>query len=243
VHRRTVRQALAAAEPPARKVPVRVAPRLDPAKALIDGMLREDLAAPKKQRHTARRVLDRLIDEHELTEITYSTVRDYVRVRRPQVWAEAGRSMDEVFIAQVHEPGAQAEVDYADLWVVLNGVKTKVFLFTLRLSYSGKAVHRAFASQCQESFLEGHVYAFTQLGGVPVVHIRYDNLKSAVTRVLLGRSRVESQKWIFFRSHYGSMSSRRPGKERTRRVGWRSRVAGSAVTTWSRCRMSARSPS
>lgn len=148
VHRRTVRAALAAAQPPARKVAVRAAPRLDPVKALIDAMLREDLEAPKKQRHTARRVLDRLIDEHALTGITYSTVRDYVRVRRPEIWAEAGRSVDEVYIAQVHEPGAHAEVDYADLWVVLNGVKTKVFLFTLRLSYSGRAVHRAFASQC-----------------------------------------------------------------------------------------------
>lgn len=214
VHRRTVRAALAAAQPPARKVAVRAAPRLDPVKALIDAMLREDLEAPKKQRHTARRVLDRLIDEHALTGITYSTVRDYVRVRRPQIWAEAGRSVDEVYIAQVHEPGAHAEVDYADLWVVLNGVKTKVFLFTLRLSYSGRAVHRAFASQCQESFLEGHVHAFEQLGGVPVVHIRYDNLKSAVTRVLFGRTRIESQKWVLFRSHYGFDAFYcRPGKE------------------------------
>jgi transposase len=202
VHRRTVRQALAAAEPPARKVAERTAPRLDPAKALIDAMLREDVSAPKKQRHTARRVHARLIDEHKLTEITYSTVRDYVRDRRPQIWAEAGRSPQEVYIAQVHEPGAQAEVDFADLWVILEEVKTKVFLFTFRLSYSGRAVHRAYASQCQESFLDGHVYAFEQLGGVPVVHIRYDNLKSAVTRVLFGRNRVESQRWITFRSHY-----------------------------------------
>lgn len=214
VHRRTVRQALEAAEPPARKVPERSAPRLDPAKALIDGMLREDLDAPRKQRHTARRVLGRLVDEHHLTEITYSTVRDYVRVRRPQIWAEAGRSPDEVFISQIHEPGAHAEVDYADLWVVLNGVRTKVFLFTLRCSYSGKAVHRAFASQCQESFLEGHVFAFAQLGGVPVVHIRYDNLKNAVTRVLMGRNRLESQKWVLFRSHYGFDAFYcRPGKD------------------------------
>lgn len=91
VHRRTVRQALESAEPPARKVPVRSAPRLEPAKALIDKMLREDVTAPKKQRHTARKVLSRLIEEHGLTEITYSTVRDYVRVRRPEIWAEAGR--------------------------------------------------------------------------------------------------------------------------------------------------------
>lgn len=202
VHRRTVRQALASAEPPGRKVPVRSAPRLEPAKALIDAMLREDLTAPKKQRHTARKVLSRLIDEHGLREITYSTVRDYVRVRRPEIWAEAGRSPEEAYIVQVHEPGAQAEVDFADLWVILNGVKTKVFLFTFRLSYSGKAVHRAYASQSQESFLDGHVYAFERLGGVPVVHVRYDNLKAAVTRVLFGRTRLESQRWIMFRSHY-----------------------------------------
>jgi hypothetical protein len=78
VHRRMVRQALACAQPPPRKTPVRAAPRLDPANALIDAMLTEDLDAPRKQHHTARRVLARLVDEHSLAEITYSTVRDYV---------------------------------------------------------------------------------------------------------------------------------------------------------------------
>ena len=203
VHRRTVRQALAAAVPPERKAPVRVVPRLDPARPLIDAMLRGDLEAPRKQRHTARRVHARLVDEHGLGEITYSTVRDYVRVRRPQIWAEAGRSAEQVFVPQTHEPGAEAEVDFADLWVVLDGVKTKTFLFTLRLSYSGKAVHRAFATQSQEAFLEGHVAALEALGGVPVVHIRYDNLKAAVSRVLFGRTRVENSRWVAFRSHYG----------------------------------------
>lgn len=203
VHRRTVREALASAEPPPRKIPIRAAPRLDPAKAVIDAMLREDLDAPRKQRHTARRVHARLLEEHGQGEITYSTVRDYVRVRRPEIWAEAGRALEEVFVPQTHEPGAHGEVDFADLWVVLGGVKTKVFLFTFRLSFSGKAVHRAFATQSQEAFLEGHVAAFDALGGMPVVHVRYDNLKAAVSRVLFGRNRVESERWAIFRSHYG----------------------------------------
>ena len=199
VHRRLVRSALASPEPPARKAPIREAPRLDPARAAIDAMLREDLDAPRKQRHTARRVLARLVDEHQMSEITYSTVRDYVRVRRPQIWAEAGRSFGEVFVPQTHASGSEAEVDFADLWIVLAGVKTKVFLFTFRLSFSGKAVHRAFANQCQEAFLEGHVLALNALGGVPVVHVRYDNLKAAVSRVLSGRTRLESQRWVTFR--------------------------------------------
>jgi hypothetical protein len=71
-----------------------------------------------------------------------------------------------------------------------------VFLFTLRLSFSGRAVHRASATRGQEAFLDGHVYAFDRLGGVPAVRIRYDNLKSAVSRVLFGRSRVESARLL-----------------------------------------------
>ena len=73
-----------------------------------------------------------------------------MRARRVEIWAEVGRSPEQVFVPQTHEPGGEAEVDFADLWVVLAGVKTKVFLFTLRLSSSGKAVHRAFATQSQE---------------------------------------------------------------------------------------------
>lgn len=76
-------------------------------------------------------------------------------------------------------------------------------LFTLRMSYSGKAVHRVYATASQEAFLEGHAEAFSVLGGVPTVHIRYDNLKPAVKQVLFGRSRTESARWTAFRSWYG----------------------------------------
>jgi transposase len=203
VHRRTVRTALASPTPPPRKPRASPAPKLDPAKPFIDAMLREDLTAPRKQQHTARRVLGRLLDEHAMTELTYSTVRDYVARRRPEIAAEGGRLLAEVFVPQTHQPGAEAEVDFADLWVDLAGTRTRVFLFTLRLSYSGKAVHRAFGTQGQEAFLEGHAEAFRVLGGVPTVHIRYDNLKSAVSRVLFGRNRVESDRWVLFRSHMG----------------------------------------
>ena len=203
VHRRTVRQALESAIPPARKTPQPIAPRLEPFKAAIDAMLRSDLDAPRKQRHTARRILARLVDEHRAVGLSYSTVRDHVRKRRPEILAEAGRPLEVGYVPQTHPPAAEAEVDFHDLWVVLRGVKTKTALFTMRLSYSGRAAHRAFLTQGQEAFLEGHVHGFERLGGVPVDKIRYDNLTSAVKQVLFGRSRQENERWILFRSHYG----------------------------------------
>ena len=130
VHRRTVRQALASAFPPPRKTPVRVSRKLEPFKETIDDWLRDDLDAPKKQRHTAKRVFDRLVDERAAPDVSYSTVRDYVARRRPEIAAEAGRGLKQGFVPQTHEPGGEAEVDFADLWVVLRGVKTKTFLST-----------------------------------------------------------------------------------------------------------------
>ncbi|GAA1821484.1 IS21 family transposase [Agromyces neolithicus] len=204
VGRDTVRTALSRADPPPRKTPVRSAPRLAPFKAAIDEMLRQDLDAPRKQRHTATRVLARLADEHGATELSYSTVRDYVRVRRAQIDVEAGRRV-EVFIPQQHGPAEEAEVDFGEVWVILAGVKTKCHMFTFRLSHSGKAVHRVYSTQSQEAFLEGHIDAFEEVGGVPTKHIRYDNLTAAVQTVLYGkgRNRVENDRWVLFRSHYG----------------------------------------
>jgi transposase len=106
VHRRTVRQALAAAEPPPRKRPARSSARLNPYKDAIDAMLRSDLDAPRKQRRTATRILARRIEEHAADGMSYSTVRDYVPVRRAQIDLEGGRRV-EAFIAQEHAPGEE----------------------------------------------------------------------------------------------------------------------------------------
>ncbi len=202
VHRRTVRAALESAQPPARKTQVRSAPRLDRFKPAIDGMLTQDLDAPRKQRHTATRILARLAEEHGARELSYSTVRDYVRVRRAEIEIAAGRRVD-AFVPQEHGPGAEAEVDFGDVWVILSGVKTKCYLFVFRLSHSGKGIHRIYPTQAQEAFLEGHIDAFEAIGGVPVKHIRYDNLTPAVSKVLIGRNRDENRRWSLFRSHYG----------------------------------------
>jgi transposase len=166
-------------------------------------MLRQDLDAPKKQHQTATRIWHRLLDEHG-ADVSYAVVRDYVRVRRAEIEVAAGRRVVSAFVPQQHAPGAEAEVDFGEVWVVLAGVKTKCHMFTFRLSHSGKAVHRVYSTQAQEAFLEGHIDAFEELGGVPSLQIKYDNLTPAVVKVVRGtRVRVENERWTLFRSHYG----------------------------------------
>ncbi|MGH3802737.1 MAG: IS21 family transposase [Pseudonocardiaceae bacterium] len=196
VHRRTVRQALADATPPTRKTPVREAPVLGRYEATIRRWLVEDLDAPRKQRHTARRVWQRLIDE-EGASVAESSVRALVARLHTEI--SPGQP---VMVPQTHPPAQEAEVDFGEFTAVIAGVVMKLFMFCLRLSHSGKAVHVAYANQSQESFLDGHVRAFEALGGVPVGMIRYDNLKPAVIRVALGRERFEHPRFIALRSHY-----------------------------------------
>jgi hypothetical protein len=112
-----------------------------------------------------------------------------------------GKNVANVPIAQDHRFGKEAEVDFGEFWIYLAGVRTKVYLFALRLSASGKAFHRAYATCAQEAFFDGHVRAFERFGGVPK-RCRYDNLKPAVIRVLIGRDRLESERFVVLRSHY-----------------------------------------
>jgi len=197
VHRRDVRQALVSAVPPERKVVVRAAPALDRWKPTIDGWLEADRTAPRKQRHTARRVWQRLVEEHGAL-VGESTVRRYV--------AEVRRRMEvplvEVMVPQHHPLGEEAEVDFGTASIYLAGVLVDVSMFVMRLSASGRGYTRAYLNEAQEVFLDGHVRSFEHFGGVPK-RIRYDNLKAAVVRVLKGRDRVESERFVALRSHYG----------------------------------------
>ena len=198
VHRRTVRQALASAVPPPRKAYARrPRPAIDAYVEVIDGWLLADRDVPRKQRHTARRVWQRLVAEHGAT-CAELTVSRYVARRR----VELGLDRVEVAVPQTHPPGAEAEVDFGEFYATIAGAWVKVWMFVMRLSHSGRAFHVAFATQAQEAFLEGHVAAFAHFASVPA-RIRYDNLKPAVTRVLRGRDRVESERFIALRSHYG----------------------------------------
>ena len=198
VHRRDVRQALASAVPPPRRpAPPRAAPKLDPWKSTVEQWLEEDLSAPPKQRHTARRVWQRLIEEHG-AELGESTVRRFVA----EVRGRRDFPLVEVAIPQHHPLGDESEVDFGAASVYLEGVLTEVHLFLMRLSASGRSYVRGYLNEAQEVFLDGHVQAFEHFGGVPG-RIRYDNLKAAVERVLRGRDRKESDRFVALRSHYG----------------------------------------
>jgi len=102
---RTVKAALESVWPEPRKRPRPRGTRLDAYKPLIDQMLRVDLDAPRKQRHTVKRIFDRLVDEHAAEGVTYPMVRAYVAERRPQIKVEAGRGPVNALIPQTHRPG------------------------------------------------------------------------------------------------------------------------------------------
>lgn len=200
VHRRTVRDAIASATPPVRKTAVRESPALGPHKATIRAWLETDLTEPRKQRHTARRIWARLVDEHD-AQVSESTVRAYVAEVRAEL--SAGRV---AAVPQTKLVGSEAEVDFGEFQAVLAGDKIRMWLFVMRLSASGKSFRKAYVHQAGESFYDGHVEAFAFFGGVPTGHIRYDNLTPAVTKVLLGRDRDCNDTFVRLRSHYGFTS-------------------------------------
>lgn len=196
IHRRMVRQALSDAVPPPRRATHRTPPVLtEQMREQIDTWLRADKQAPRKQRHTARRIWQRLRAELDFVGAE-STVRRVVSQRRRALGL--GK---EAFVPLSHRAGEEAEVDWYEAQVQFSwGLETMQF-FAMRACSSGREFHIAFPRQTQQAFLEAHVAAFAHFGGV-FETLRYDNLKAAVTRVLRGRRRIESDRFVALRSHY-----------------------------------------
>jgi transposase len=202
VHRRLVREALSSPVPTPRRRPVRTSPRIGAVQEDGRRWLRADLEAPRKQRHTVRRIVARI--EEEFGEaIPYPTVRDFVAARRKEIAAQVGAPV-EAFVTRHNALGADAEVDFGDVYVDVAEHRTRCYLFAFRLAYSGKAVHRISRSCGQQAFFEGHVHALNTLGGVPAGQVRYDNLTPAVKKVIFrSRSREENPRWTNFHEYYG----------------------------------------
>ena len=192
LHRDTVRKMLAYSVPPGyrrRKPPRR--PKIGPYTGVIDRILDDDLNRPRKQRHTAKRIHERLRDEYGF-DGGYTIVKDYVRKHR--------RRTREMFVPLVHPPG-HTQCDFGEAWAVIGGVKQKIHFFVLDLPHSDAMFVRAYPAETTEAFCDGHVSAFSFLGGVPQ-SIVYDNTRLAVARILGDGRRLRTRVFTELVSHY-----------------------------------------
>ena len=196
VHRRMVREALGNAVPSRRKKSKRK--RLAPVMPFIDGMLASDRAAPRKQRHTAHRIYQRLRLELPGCEVAESTIRRYVREKKTAL----GLTGRKVCVPQNYAWGSEAQVDWYEAYANLSGERQKLQVFSLRSMASGAAFHRVYLRATQQAFLEGQEMAFRYFGGV-FHRLRFDNLTAAVKKILRGYQRGETARFIAFRSHWG----------------------------------------
>ena len=192
LHRDTVRKMLAYSAPPGyrRKGPPH-RPKLELFTGVIDRILEEDLGVPKKQRHTAKRIFERLRDEYGF-DGQYTIVKDYIREHR--------RQTKEMFVPLSHPPG-HGQCDLGEALVVIGGVEQKARCFVLDLPHSDGCFVKAYPAETTEAFLDGHVSAFAFLGGVPQ-SILYDNTKLAVARILGDGRRQRTRAFSELQSHY-----------------------------------------
>lgn len=175
---------------------VQAYPVLDFHRDTIERWLREDLESPKKQRHTARRIYNRLVEEQGFSGSEVN-VRRFVRLAR----AKIGADLSEAFLILEPECGKAADADWGRGVAIIGGVRTPIHFFCMRSRYSGKHFVRAYPCEKQEAFFDAHSHAFDFFGGVFPV-IVYDNLTSAVQKVLQGRTRVEQESFRKLRAYY-----------------------------------------
>jgi transposase len=191
--RKTVAKAIANAVPAGYRLSEpRLRPAIERYRTIIDAWREQDQSRPRKQRHTAQRIYERLRDEHEFAG-SASSVRRYV------AWRKKGQG--EVFVPLYFAPGEEAQVDWGEATVIQQGVERKVQLFCMKLCHSHAVFVRAYERANLESFLDGHVRALAFFGGVPK-RIAYDNLKSAVVYVGRGRERRLNRRFVELRSWY-----------------------------------------
>lgn len=192
ISRKSVRKMVAFSVPPGyRRQEAVTRPKLDAFVGVIDAIVEEDKTRPAKQRHTAKRVFDRLKEEHQFTG-GYTIVKDYLR--------SAAQRSREMFLPLVH-PAGEAQADFGEALAVIGGVECKAHYLVVDLPHSDDCFVMAFPAETTEAFLEGHVKAFAYFGGVPT-RILYDNTKIAVAKILGGTERKRTRAFSKLQSHY-----------------------------------------
>lgn len=192
MHWRTLQKILKHSEPPGyQQSKPRTKKKLAAYVGRIEQILKEDQAMPRKQRHTAKRIWERLREEGFTG--GYTIIKDTVR--------ELTAHRQEVFVPLNHPPG-EAQVDFGQALVKMNGVLRKVSFFVMALPYSDASFVMAFERECTETFWEGHVQAFEFFGGV-AKRISYDNTKIAVAKIICGgKERRLTRGFCQLKSHY-----------------------------------------
>ena len=192
MHWTTLEKILAHGDPPGyRARQPRPKPKVGVYLDRIAQILQSDKDLPKKQRHTAKRIFERLRDEQGY-EGGYTAVKDAVR--------ELRRHGREVFVPLVHRPG-EAQVDFGYALAKVAGRLRRVAFFVAALPYSDAMFVMAFERECTETFSEGHVQGFEFFGGVPR-RISYDNSRVMVSKILQGRDRRLTHGLLRLKSHY-----------------------------------------
>jgi len=191
--RKTIRKAIADASVPEYHLSgPKACPVMDLFLPTIEKWLLQDRNRPKKQRHTAHRIYVRLVKELGFTG-GERTVRKHV--------SRLKQNYNEVSIPLEFDAGADAQGDWGEALIYLDDKPVTARVFCMKLSYSGKPFVMAFPTERQEAFFEGQRRAFEWFEGVPA-RVSYDNLTTAVLKVLRGRNRIEQDAFIAFRSHY-----------------------------------------
>ncbi len=191
---KTIKKALASAAAEAYTLQqARAAPMLGEYKETIAELLAGNEKAPRKQRYTSHQIYETIrAMGYQGSE---STVRGYVAQQRKD------KRRPQVYVPLEFDPGGDAQMDWGEAWVELAGQRVKVQLFVMRLNYSRRVFVKAYPTQNQVAFFDGHVSAFAYFQGVPR-RITYDNAKVAVAKILGGGNRQEQEHFVAFRSHY-----------------------------------------
>ncbi len=189
---RTVAKMLSFSVPPGyRRSRPPARPKLDRFVGIIDQILEADKGRPAKQRHTSKRIFERLRDEHGYGG-GLTIVKDYVLGQRQR--------QREMFVPLRHDPG-HAQADFGEALAVIGGVERKIHFFAMDLAHSDAGFVQAYPAETTEAFCAGHVAAFDFFGGVPQ-SILYDNTRIAVARILGDGRRQRTRVFGELQSHY-----------------------------------------
>ncbi len=191
-HRKTINKMLLYSSPPGyRQQKSRSKSKLGPFLRIIDQILKDDKKAPKKQRHTAKRIMVRLQEEHGFAG-SYTIVKDYVREKKLR--------LKEVYLPLEQRPGT-SQIDFGSARVVIDGVEEKAYLFCMALPFSDGIFVQAYPTEAFEAVAVGQSAAYRFFGGVPPEAL-YDNMSTVVKAVLRGKERELTESFLALRSHY-----------------------------------------